>query len=75
MAKKKEEVKKVIKKKDIRQKIIVSQCRHPLFGAEIPYKVLYTEKVASKDIAKQRIEELKKEYGQLEAIHFEYFSL
>ena len=57
MAKKKEEVKvkKVVKPQ--RQKIIIAECRNPLFGKEIPYRVLYTEKVASKEIAETRLKE------------------
>ena len=75
MAKKKEEVKVKKIKKDIRQKIIVAQSRHPMFGNEIPYHVLYREIVPSREAAEARTKELKEEYKDIEAVHVNYFSL
>ena len=75
MAKKKEEVKVKVIKKDVRQKIIVAQSRHPMFGKEIPYHVIYKEIVPSKETAEARIKELKEEYKDLDAVCVNYFSL
>ena len=75
MAKKKEEVKvkKVVKPQ--KQKIIIAECRNPLFGNHIPYRVLYTEKVASKEIAETRLKELKEQYKDVEGLSAGYWSL
>jgi hypothetical protein len=71
----KNDVKKPVKiKKPIRQKIIVEQGR-VLIGTPIPYKVLYTEIVESEEIAKIRVQELKEEYKDVEAVSINYFSL
>ena len=75
MAKKKEETKVKVVKKDVRQKIIVAQNRHPMFGKEIPYHVIYKEIVPSKTAAEARVKELREEYKEIEALCVDYFSL
>ena len=64
----------VIVKKPVRQKIIVEQGRQ--FSAPVvPYKVLYTEVVASKEDADKRVAELREEYKDVDALSIHYFSL
>ena len=71
----KKDVKQIVKiKKPIRQKIVVEQGR-VLIGEPLPYKVLYTEIVASVEKAKQRVQELKEEYKDTEALSVHYFGL
>jgi hypothetical protein len=71
----KKDTKQITKvKKPIRQKIMVEQGR-VLIGKPIPYKVLYTEIVESEEIAKIRVQELKEEYKDVEALSVNYFSL
>ena len=74
MARKVDEKKEVIKKNPTRQKIIVEQGR--IMGIpQVPYKVLYTEIVASKENAKERVKELLEEYRDVDALSINYFSL
>lgn len=61
-------------KKPIRQKIVVEQGR-VLIGESLPYKVLYTEIVESVEKAKQRVQELKEDYKNTEALSIHYFGL
>ena len=61
-------------KKPIRQKIVVEQGR-VLIGELLPYKVLYTEIVENVEKAKQRVQELKEEYKDTEALSIHYFGL
>ena len=42
---------------------------------KVDYKVLYTEIVESNDKAKERVNELKKEYKDVDALSVHYFSL
>lgn len=71
----KKDTKQVVKiKKPIRQKIIVEQGR-VLIGEPLPYKVLYTEIVENVEKAKQRVQELKEEYKDTEALSVHYFGL
>ena len=71
----KKDTKQVVKiKKPIRQKIIVEQGR-VLIGEPLPYKILYTEIVESIEKAKQRVQELKEEYKDTEALSIHYFGL
>ena len=64
----------VIKKNPTKQKIIVSQGRS--FGSpEVEYKVLYTEVVPSLEVAKTRVEELKEEYKDIDALSVSFFSM
>ena len=60
---------KTVVKKDQKQKIIVEQSRHPIFGEYIPYKILYTEYTKNVEEAKKRIQELKEQYPNT-SIHF-----
>ena len=55
-------------KKDIRQKIIVAEGGQ--MSSNVPYKVIYTEYVESAQRAKERIEELKKEYTDKSISYF-----
>ena len=61
-------------KNPTKQKIIVEQGR-AMIGEPIPYKILYTEIVENAKRAKERIEELKNEYQNIEALSIHYFSL
>lgn len=71
----KNDVKKPVKiKKPIRQKIMVEQCR-VIYEPQIPYKLLYTEVVENEEIAKIRVQELKEQYKDIEAVSINYFSL
>lgn len=71
----KNDVKKPVKiKKSIRQKIMVEQCR-VIYEPQIPYKLLYTEVVENEEIAKIRVQELKEQYKDIEAVSINYFSL
>lgn len=74
MARKLDEKTQVKQKKPTRQKIIVEQGR-AMGTPVVPYKVLYTEIVASVENAKQRIQELKEEYKDVDALSIHYFSL
>lgn len=70
----KTDVKNVVVKKPVRQKLIVAQGR--AFGTpEVPYKVLHTEIVGSVEEAKVREKELKEEYKDIDAVSVNYFSL
>lgn len=70
----KTDVKNVAVKKPTRQKMIVAQGR--AFGTpEVPFKILHTEIVASKEDAKVREKELKEEYKDVDALSVNYFSL
>jgi len=70
----KTDVKNVVVKKPTRQKMIVAQGR--AFGTpEVPFKILHTEIVASKEDAKVREKELKEEYKDVDALSVNYFSL
>ena len=74
MARKVDEKKEIIKKNPTRQKIIVEQGR--VMGTpQVPHKVLYTEIVASKENAKERVKELAEEYKDIDALSINYFSL
>ena len=74
MARKVDEKKEIIKKNPTRQKIIVEQGR--VMGTpQVPHKVLYTEVVASKENAKERVKELLEEYRDVDALSINYFSL
>lgn len=71
----KKDTKQVVKiKKPIRQKIVVEQGR-VLIGEPLSYKVLYTEIAESVEKAKQRVQELKEEYKDIEALSVHYFGL
>lgn len=70
----KTDVKNVVVKKPTKQKMIVAQGR--AFGTpEVPFKILHTEIVASKEDAKVREKELKEEYKDVDALSVNYFSL
>lgn len=71
---KKTDVKQVIKKNPTRHKIIVEQGR-VMFEPFVPYKVLHTEIVASKEAAKEREKELREEYKDTDALSIVSFSL
>ena len=58
MARKVDEKKEIVKKNPTRQKIIVEQGR-AMGTPQVPHKVLYTEIVASKENAKERVKEGK----------------
>ena len=60
--------------KDVKQKIIVAQGRHPMFGNPIDFKVLHSEFVENAKVAKERVQELKNEYKDTEALSVHYFS-
>lgn len=70
----KTDVKTVVVKKPVRQKIIVAQGR-AMGTPVIPYKTLHTEIVASVEEAKARVKELNEEYKDTEALSINYFSL
>lgn len=74
MARKVDEKKEIIKKNPTRQKIIVEQGR-AMGTHQVPHKVLYTEIVASKENAKERVKELLEEYRDVDALSINYFSL
>lgn len=70
----KTDVKNVVTKNPTRQKIVVAQGR-AMGSPVVPYQVLHTEIVASKEDAKVRVKELKDEYKNTDAISVDYFSL
>ncbi len=74
MAKKLDEKKTIIKKNLIRHKIIVEQGR-TMGTPRVPHKVLYTEIVPDKEIAKTREKELREEYKDIDALSIVSFSL
>ena len=74
MAIKKDAKEQVKLKNSTRQKIIVEQGR-AMGSPKVDYKVLYTEIVESNDKAKERVNELKKEYKNVDALSVHYFSL
>lgn len=75
MAKKVEEKKKeVIKKNPTKFKIVVEQGR-AMMTPIIEHKTLYTEVVANKEIAKTREKELREEYKDIEGLSIVSFSL
>ena len=74
MAKKLDEKKTIIKKNPTRYKIIVEQGR-TMGTPYIPHKVLYTEIVPDKEIAKTREKELREEYKDTDALSIVSFSL
>ena len=61
---------KVVKKEPtkIRQKILVEEGGR--MGSDVPYKVIYSEFVESAPMAKQRVEELRKEYPNNSICYF-----
>lgn len=71
LADKKEPIKQ---KNPTRQKIIVEQGR-AMFQPYVPYKVLHTEIVASKEDAIVREKELREEYKDVDALSINWFSL
>lgn len=74
MAKKVDD-KKVVKVKPAqRQKIIVAEGR-AMGTPNVPFKVLYTEIVESADKAKERVNALREEYKDTDALSVSYFSL
>jgi len=74
MAKKLDEKKTIIKKNPTRHKIIVEQGR-TMGTPRVPHKVLYTEIVPDKEIAKTREKELREEYKDIDALSIVSFSL
>lgn len=64
----------VVKKNPVRQKLVVEQGR-AMFEPHVPFKVLHTEIVASKEEAEVRLKELKEEYKDVDAVSINYFSL
>ena len=74
MAKKLDEKKTIIKKKPTRHKILVEQGR-VMGSPKVEHKVLYSEIVASKEDAKNRVKELNEEYKDIDALSINYFSL
>ena len=74
MAKKMDAKAQVVKKNPTRQKILVEQGR-ALSSPNIEHKVLYTEIVASVELAKERVKALKEEYKDTDALSICYFSL
>ena len=66
--------KEVVRKNPTKHKLVVSQGR-VLIGKPIDYKILYTEVVPSKEIAKEREKELREEYKDVEAISVCTFSM
>lgn len=70
----KTDVKNVVIKKPVRQKMIVAQGR-AMGTPFVPYKVLHTEIVDSLEDAKTREKELKEEYKDIDALSVSYFSL
>ena len=71
---KKQEVKNEVKKNPTRQKIVVEQGRQ-LGNPIVEHKILHTEIVADVQTAKTRVEELKNEYKETDALSVSYFSL
>lgn len=64
----------IVKKNPVKQKIIVAQGRQysqPI----VDFKIIYTEIVADVTTAKERVQELKEEYKDIEALSVSYFSL
>lgn len=64
----------IVKKNPVKQKIIVAQGRQysqPI----VDFKIIYTEIVADVATAKERVQELKEEYKDIEALSVSYFSL
>jgi len=74
MKKDKDVKKEMIKKNPTKQKLVVSQ-GSVFIGNPIEYKILYTETVSDREIAKIREKELKEEYKNIEAVSVNYFSL
>ena len=74
MAIKKDAKEQVKLKNSTRQKIIVEQ-GSAMGSPKVDYKVLYTEIVESNDKAKERVNELRKEYKDVDALSVHYFSL
>lgn len=66
--------KEIIRRNPTKHKLVVSQGR-VLIGEPIDYKILYTEVVPSKEIAKEREKELKEEYKDVEAVSVCAFSM
>lgn len=64
----------IVKKNPVKQKIIVAQGRQysqPI----VDFKIIHTEIVADVATAKERVQELKEEYKDIEALSVSYFSL
>ena len=64
----------LVKKNPVKQKIIVAQGRQysqPI----VDFKIIHTEIVADVATAKERVQELKEEYKDIEALSVNYFSL
>lgn len=64
----------IVKKNPVKQKIIVAQGRQysqPI----VDFKIIHTEIVADVATAKERVQELKEEYKDIEALSVNYFSL
>lgn len=74
MAKMTKDTNPIKKKNPVRQKLIVEQGR-AMFEPKVPFKVLYTEIVPSKEDAEIRLKELKEEYKDTDAVSINYFSL
>ena len=74
MAVKKEIVKQEKTKNPTRQKVIVEQGR-VMSNPKIEHKILYTEVVASKEIAKEKVNELKEKFKDTEGLSIVSFSL
>lgn len=74
MAKKTDEKKVIIRKNPTRQKVIVEQGR-VMSNPKIEHKILYTEVVASKEMAKEKVNELKEKFKDTEGLSIVSFSL
>lgn len=74
MAVKKEEKKVEIKKNPTKNKILVEQGR-AMGTPNVEHKVLYTEVVANKEVAKIREKELREEYKDIDGLSIVSFSL
>lgn len=74
MAIKKEEKKIEIKKNPTKFKILVEQGR-AMRTPIIEHRVLYTEVVANKEVAKTREKELREEYKDIDGLSIVSFSL
>lgn len=74
MAIKKEEKKIEIKKNPTKFKILVEQGR-AMGTPIIEHRVLYTEVVANKEVAKTREKELREEYKDIDGLSIVSFSL
>lgn len=73
MAKKAEVAVKKVKKIN-KQKILVAKGR-VMGSPEIPYEVILTEIVPSKDAAAAREKELREEYKDVDGLSVSYFSM